>query len=58
MPLEKIIAGISKFKLSKNRMQIEKGIKGSIIIDDTYNANYDSMSAGVKYLKALRIREK
>lgn len=58
MPLEKIIAGISKFKLSKNRMQIEKGIKGSIIIDDTYNANYDSMSAGVKYLKSFKNKRK
>lgn len=48
--------GISEFELSNNRMNIIK--KDNItIIDDTYNANYDSMQYAIKYLGSLNNRK-
>lgn len=35
-------------------MEILKGIKGSIIINDCYNASYDSMKAAIEYLGTLK----
>lgn len=50
---ENIIKGIASFTLTKNRMEVDK-IKNNItIINDTYNASYDSMKAGLDYLKEL-----
>lgn len=46
--------GVQKLKLSKNRMEIEESKTGAMVINDTYNANYDSMSAAVKYLKNIK----
>lgn len=52
IPIEKIKAGIASFELSKNRMEIYK--KGEItIINDCYNANYDSMKAGIETLAKM-----
>ena len=45
--------GIFNFELSSNRMSITKNAKGVTIIDDSYNANYDSMSYAIKYLASL-----
>lgn len=50
---ENIIKGISSFTLTKNRMEVDK-IKNNItIINDAYNASYDSMKAALEYLKEL-----
>jgi len=46
--------GIKEFKLTSRRMEIEKGINGSTIINDCYNAGYDSMKAALEYLKDLK----
>ena len=44
------IEGIAKFELTKNRMEIIK--KDDItIINDSYNASFDSMKAGLEYLR-------
>lgn len=44
------IKGIEKFELTKKRMEILK--KDDItIINDSYNASYDSMKAAIEYLK-------
>lgn len=44
--------GIEEFELSGNRMNVIK--KDNItIIDDTYNANFDSMQYAIKYLGSL-----
>lgn len=42
--------GISEFKLSPHRLETKKTKNGALIIDDTYNANYDSMSNAIKLL--------
>ena len=49
--MEKIIEGIKEFELTKRRMEIKKGIKDCIIINDSYNASYDSMKAAIEYLR-------
>lgn len=50
---DNIIKGISSFTLTKNRMEVDK-IKNNItIINDAYNASYDSMKAALEYLKEL-----
>ncbi len=45
--------GIKNFELSSNRMSIIKKEKNITIIDDSYNANFDSMNYAVKYLGSL-----
>lgn len=44
--------GIINFELSSNRMSVSVS-EGITIIDDSYNANFDSMSYAIKYLKSL-----
>ena len=52
--IEKIIEGIKKVKLTKRRMEIVKSKSGVTIINDTYNANYESMKAGLEYLHSVK----
>ena len=47
---ELIKKGIENFTLSKKRLDIKTNKKGVVIIDDTYNANFDSMVAGLEVL--------
>ena len=54
IPMEKIIEGIKDFELTKRRMEIKKGINNTTIINDCYNASYDSMKAGIEYLGSLK----
>lgn len=49
IPMNKIINGILNFELTKNRMEI-KSKEGITIINDCYNANYDSMKAALDFL--------
>lgn len=51
--MEQIIKGIKEFRLTKNRMEILRGINNSKIINDCYNAGYDSMKAAIEYLMEL-----
>ncbi len=51
IPMEKIKEGIKKFELSKMRLDIQKTEAGYTVINDCYNANYDSMKSAVEYLK-------
>ena len=46
--------GIEKFKLSSNRLERKINKRGTIVIDDTYNANYDSMKSSVMLLGKVR----
>lgn len=48
--VEQCIEGIKNFELTKKRMEIVK-TKGMKIINDSYNASYDSMKSGLEALK-------
>lgn len=45
--------GLKKFKPSKMRMEIFKGIMNTKIINDAYNANPDSMQAAINVLASM-----
>lgn len=47
---ELIKEGIVEFKLSSSRLEKKVTKKGVILIDDTYNANYDSMKSSIELL--------
>ena len=51
--MEDILDGIANFELTKRRMQVEKSKNEITIINDCYNANYDSMKAAIEYLGKL-----
>jgi UDP-N-acetylmuramoyl-tripeptide--D-alanyl-D-alanine ligase len=50
IPLTAVVAGLESFAGIKGRLQRRAGIKGSEILDDTYNANPDSVRAGIDVL--------
>ena len=50
IPDENIKNGIEKFELTKKRMDIKKLENGAIIINDAYNASYESMKVGLEFL--------
>ena len=50
IPDNKIKEGIEKFELTKSRMELIKLENDVTIINDCYNANYDSMKAAIEYL--------
>ena len=58
IPLAEIKEGIKKFELSKMRLDIQKTEQGYIIINDCYNANYDSMKSAIEYLKNIEGKRK
>ena len=53
IPIEKALKGIENFELTKKRMEIKQAKCGAMIINDCYNANYDSMKAALDYLGKL-----
>lgn len=50
---ENIIKGIETFTLTKNRMEVNKIKDDVTVINDAYNASYDSMKAAIEYLQGL-----
>lgn len=50
--------GIENFILTKNRLDIKTNKKGVIIIDDTYNASFDSVKASLEILKNRKEQRK
>ena len=52
LSLSECIAGLAALELSKGRLQ-RKEIGGLVLLDDTYNANPDSMVAGLSTLVGL-----
>lgn len=57
IPIDMIIDGILNFELTKNRMEIKK--KNNItLINDSYNANYDSMKAALDFLGTYKNNRK
>lgn len=58
IPIEKIKHGIESFDLTKKRMDITKIKENITIINDCYNANYDSMKAALEYLGKIENKRK
>ena len=57
IPIEKAKDGIRTFELSKNRMEVEE-VGEVTIINDCYNANYDSMKTGLEFLTNIQGKRK
>jgi UDP-N-acetylmuramoyl-tripeptide--D-alanyl-D-alanine ligase len=52
LSLEECAAGLAKLQLTKGRLE-QKVVRGIQIIDDTYNANPDSVTAALRTLAAM-----
>ena len=50
--------GIENFTLTKNRLDIKTNKNGVIIIDDTYNASFDSVKASLEIIKNRKEKRK
>ena len=55
---EEIQKGISSFELTKKRMEIIKLKNGATIINDSYNASFESMKASIEYLASTNANRK
>ena len=58
LSIEQIEKGIETFELTKKRMDITELDNGAIIINDSYNASFESMQASLKYLSGLKNNRK
>ena len=58
LSIEQIKNGIETFELTKKRMDITKLENGVTIINDSYNASFESMQASLTYLKGLKCDRK
>jgi UDP-N-acetylmuramoyl-tripeptide--D-alanyl-D-alanine ligase len=47
VPLGVIAAGLERFSGIKGRLQRKRGLNGAVLIDDTYNANPESVRAAI-----------
>lgn len=54
---DKIVKGIGRFKLTNKRMDITK-INNITIVNDSYNASFESMKASLKYLSEFEKKRK
>lgn len=57
IPVTEMIKGIKEFELTKSRMEIQK-VNNITIINDCYNANFDSVKAAVEYLGKTQNKRK
>ena len=58
LSMEEIKKGIEGFELTKKRMDITKLENGVTIINDSYNASFESMKASLKYLSTIDAERK
>ncbi|MDA8093605.1 MAG: UDP-N-acetylmuramoyl-tripeptide--D-alanyl-D-alanine ligase [Betaproteobacteria bacterium] len=49
-PLEAVVAGLEAFAGVRGRLQRREGLNGATLIDDTYNANPESVKAAIQVL--------
>jgi UDP-N-acetylmuramoyl-tripeptide--D-alanyl-D-alanine ligase len=52
IPVPAIVAGLGEYAGTKGRLQVKAGTAGSRVVDDTYNANPDSVLAAIAVLAA------
>ena len=53
IPMEQIAQGIEEFELTKRRMEIKHTKEGALLINDCYNANYDSMKSSLRLFRKI-----
>jgi UDP-N-acetylmuramoyl-tripeptide--D-alanyl-D-alanine ligase len=53
IPPRAIQAGLAAFAGTKGRLQRREGVGGAAVLDDTYNANPDSMKAAIRVLSRI-----
>ncbi len=58
LDIQDIINGIGSFELTKKRMDITELENGVKIINDSYNASFESMQASLRYLQSLKATRK
>ena len=51
--LPMVARGLSGFTAPKGRLQVQRGQGGAVVVDDTYNANPDSVRAAIEVLRKL-----
>ena len=56
--MQKIITGIEKFELTKRRMELINTEDNIKIINDSYNASYESIKAALEYVKNMTASRK
>ena len=52
--MENVIKGIENLELTKKRMEIKQSKCGATVINDSYNANFDSMKGAIDHLGKLK----
>lgn len=56
--IQDILVGIQEFELTKRRMDVRKNSNQVTIVNDSYNANYDSVKAALEYLKEIKAKRR